>query len=58
MKKKKKESSIRNLQDNINHPNLYILGFLEEEKEKGIEHVFEEIVAENSPSLKETDIQI
>ena len=28
--KKKKESGIRNLQDNINHPNLCILGFLEE----------------------------
>ena len=29
-----------------------------EDKEKGIEHIFEEIMAENFPNLKETDIKI
>ena len=29
-----------------------------EEKEKGIENIFEEIMAENFPNLKETDIKI
>ena len=29
-----------------------------EEKEKGIEYIFEEIMAENFPNLKETDIKI
>ena len=35
------------------------MGILDgEEKEKGIENVFEEITAENSSNLKETDIKI
>ena len=48
------------LWDNIKHANLHILGIPEgEEREKGIENVFEEIVAENFPNLKEeTDIQV
>ena len=29
-----------------------------EEKEKGIENIFEEIMGENFPNLKETDIKI
>ena len=28
------------------------------EKEKGIENIFEEIMAENLPNLKETDVKI
>ena len=39
--------------------NLWIIGIPKgEEKEKGIENIFEEIVAENFPNLKETDIKI
>ena len=40
--------------------NLHIIGLPEgEEREKGIENVFEEIMAENFPNLnKETDTQV
>ena len=54
---KKNESNIRDLWDNIKRANLCIIGI--PEGEKGIENVFEEIMAENFPHLKkETDIQI
>ena len=52
-KKKKNESNIWDLWDNINHANLCIIGApREEEREKGIKNVFEEIMAENVPNLK------
>ena len=39
--------------------NLHIIAIPEgEEKEKEIENIFEEIMAENFPHLKETDIKI
>ena len=54
------ESNIRDLWDDIKHANLCITGILEtEETEKGIENVFEEIIANNFPKLKKKkDIQI
>ena len=56
---KKHESNIRDLWDNIKQANLCIIGIPEgEEKEKGIENIFEEIMAENFPNLKDTDIKI
>uniref|UniRef100_A0A8D1G682 L1 transposable element RRM domain-containing protein n=1 Tax=Sus scrofa TaxID=9823 RepID=A0A8D1G682_PIG len=56
---KKHESNIRDLWDNIKQANLHIIGTPEEEeKEKGIENIFEEIMAENFPNLKDTDIKI
>ncbi|WP_447305890.1 RBD-like domain-containing protein, partial [Escherichia coli] len=56
---KKQESNIRDLWDNIKQVNLCIIGIPEgEEKEKGIENVFEEIMSENLPNLKKTDIKI
>ena len=56
---KKHESNIRDLWDNIKWANLYIIEVPEgEEKEKGIENIFEEIMAENIPHLKHTDIKI
>uniref|UniRef100_A0A4X1U7P7 L1 transposable element RRM domain-containing protein n=1 Tax=Sus scrofa TaxID=9823 RepID=A0A4X1U7P7_PIG len=55
---KKHESNIRYLWDNIKWANLCIIGTPEEEKEKGIENIFEEIMSENFPNLKETDIKI
>ena len=49
------ERNVRDLWDNIKQANLHI-GILEgEEKEKGIENIFEEIMTEN---LKETNIKI
>ena len=56
---KKHKSNIRDLWDNIKQANLCIIGIPEgEEKEKGIENIFEEIMAENFPNLKDTDIKI
>ena len=56
---KKHESNIRDLWDNIKRANLHIIGIPEgKEKEKGIENIFEEIMSENFPNLKETDIKI
>ena len=55
---KKHESNIRDLWDNIKQANLHIIGIPEGKQEKGIENIFEEIMAENFPNLKETDIKI
>ena len=56
---KKLKSNIRDLWDNIKWANLCIIGIPEgEEKEKGIENIFEEIMAENFPNQKETDSKI
>ena len=50
---KKHESIIKDLWDTIYQANLCMI--LEgEEKEKGIESIFEEIMSENFPNLKET----
>ena len=55
--KKKNESNVTDLQDKIKHADPQV-GIPEEaEREKGIENVFEEIIAENCPNLKkEADI--
>ena len=51
---KQHESNIRYLWDNIKWTNLHIIGIPEgEEKEKEIENIFGEIMAENFPNLKE-----
>lgn len=53
-KKKKNKSNIRDLWDNIKQASLHIIGIPEgEEKEKGIENIFEEIMAENFANLKQ-----
>ena len=45
--------SHRDLRDNIKHTNIQITGFPEEEeKKKGYEKIFEEIIVENSPNMK------
>ena len=55
---KKHESNIRDLWINIKQGNLHIIGIPGgEEKEKGIENIFEEIMAENFPDLKDTDFK-
>ena len=54
---KKHEGNIRDLWDSIKQANLCIIGTLEGE-EKRTENIFEEIMAENFPNLKETDIKI
>ena len=57
---KKNEDSLRYLQDNIKETNIHVVGVPDgEEKKKGREKLFEEIMAENFPNLvTETDIQV
>ena len=56
--KKEEESNTRDLWHNINYANLCKIGIPGgKDSKKGIKNVFEEIMAENFPSLKkETDI--
>lgn len=57
---KKNESTIRDLWDNIKWAiSAHNIGIWRRRKRKGIENVFEEIMAENFPNLKkETDVQL
>ena len=49
---KRTEDSLRDLWDNIKHTNIGIIGVPEEEeKKKGTEKIFEEIIVENFPGL-------
>jgi len=54
------ENRLRELSDSIEHHNICIIGVPEEEeREKGPQNLFEEIIGESFPNLgKETDIQI
>ena len=57
--RKKHESSIRDLWNNTKQANLHIIGIQEgEEKGKGIGNIFEVIMDENFPNIKEIDIKI
>ena len=50
---KRAEDSLRDLWDNIKSTNIQITGVLEEdEKKKGYEKIFEEIIVEISPTWK------
>ena len=50
---KRTENSLRDLWDNIKCTNVRIIGFPEEEeKKKGYEKNFEEIIVENFPSME------
>ena len=49
---KKIEDSLRDLWDNIKYTNIRIIGVPEEEeKKKGTEKIFEEIIVENFPNM-------
>ena len=49
---KRIEHSLRDLWDNIKHTNIRIIGVPEdEEKKKGTEKIFEEIIVENLPNM-------
>ena len=49
---KRNEDSLRDLQDNIKRNNTHIIGVPEgEEREKGPEKIFEEIIVENFPNM-------
>ena len=48
---KRNEDSIRDLWDSIKHTNILITGIPErQEREKGPEKIFEEVIAENIPN--------
>ena len=50
---KRTEDSFRDLWDNIKHTNIRIIGVPEEEeKKKGYEKIFEEIIVENFPNME------
>ena len=50
---KRTEDSLRDLWDNINCTNIWIIGVPEEEEEKkGYEKIYEEIIVENFPNIK------
>ena len=48
---KRIEDNLRDLWDNINCTNIQIIRVPEEEKKKGSEKIFEEIVVENFPNM-------
>ena len=49
---KRTEDSLRDLWDNIKHNNIRIIGVPEEEKKEGYEKIFEDIIVENFPNMK------
>ena len=49
---KRTEDSLRDLWDHIKHINIQIIGVPEEEKKKGYEKIFEEIIVENFPNTE------
>ena len=50
---KRTEDSLRDLWDNVKCTNTWIIGVPEEEeKKKGYEKIFEEIIVENFPSME------
>ena len=52
-KVKRTEDSLRDLWDNIKHTNIPSIGVPEEEeKKKGYEKIFEEIIVENLPNME------
>ena len=50
---KRIEDNLRDLWDNMKCTNIQIIGVLqEEEKKKGYEKIFEEIIVENFPNME------
>ena len=50
---KRAEDSLRDLWDHIKHTNIRIIGVPEEEeKKKGYEKIFEEVIIENFPNME------
>ena len=50
---KRNEDSLRDLWDNIKRNNIHIMGVAEgEEREKGPEKIFEEIIVEKFPNME------
>ena len=54
---KRTEDSLRDFWANIKHTNIQIIGVPEEEKKKGYEKIFEEIIVENFPNMEINQVQ-
>ena len=48
---KRNEDNLRDLQDNVKHSNIQIIGVPEEDKKKDHEKILEEIIVENFPKM-------
>ena len=48
---KRNEGNLRDLWDNIKHPNIQIIGIPEEDRRKGHEKIFEDNIVENFPKM-------
>ena len=48
---KRNEDNLRDLWDNVKHPNIWIIGVPEEDKKKGHEKILEDIIVENFPKM-------
>ena len=56
---KRNEDNLRDLWDNVKHPNIQIIGVPEEDKKKDHEKILQEIIVENFPKMgKEIATQI
>ena len=56
---KRTKDSLTDFWDNIKHTNIRIIGVPEdEEKKKGYEKIFEEIVVENFPNMEKEIVQV
>ena len=49
---KRTEDSLGDIWDHIKQTNIGVIGIPEEEKNKGYEKIFEEIIVENFPNMK------
>ena len=54
---KRTENSLRDLWDNIKHTKIRIIGIPEEEKKKGYEKIFEEIIVEYFPNMEKEIVE-
>ena len=48
---KRNEDNLRDLWDNVKHPNIWIIGVPEEDKKKDHKKILEEIIVENFPKM-------
>ena len=56
---KRNEDNLRDLWDNVKHPNIQIIGVPEEDKKKGHDKILEEVRVENFPKMgKEITTQV
>ena len=56
---KRNEDNLRDLWDNVKHPNIQIIGVPEEDKKKDHEKILQEIIVENFPKMgKEIATQV